>query len=170
MFNPFSFCNIVLVDVTRKPIEFIDEIPILSLLQKLEPILEVKSPRGRELKSPRVLAKTVSVSLMPAKKKPIKDFPSKPSFENISNQTLYVRNNGIILSSINFSLFPFAEVFSSHVTFKTEENLFIFTAGTMEDILHYIILHSGSSYFGTLLIRYFLFYCEYKTHKSLHRL
>ena len=55
-----------------------------------------------------------------------------------------VNSKGHILIATDFTFDLYSRVFSPHLELKSEENnLYLFTSGTLSDILHYSLLHCG---------------------------
>ena len=123
--------------------EFIDDVPLLSLLKNLEP--ESNSPdtptsrkkkahKGSKMSSLKRHKSTLSVASRKASR-------AQPPGDGVS-----VNDNGYLVCV--GSSFP-DTVFSENISLKVEqETKLLFGGGSLEDIMHYAILHCGQEHLG----------------------
>lgn len=98
---------------------------------------------------------TYSASLSETKEQPVKligrtkSDPTGLQEKDTTYQPI-VSPSGSILCDSNFSSFLFSEIFSAHVQMKPcEDNIhFLLTAGSLQDLIHYMMLHSHPELFS----------------------
>ena len=138
-----------MVQNTRKPIELVDNTPLISILEQLDEEVNVRETvrlkkkrftNSTSLKLLRPLSNShnsLSIKKKEAKSAERAALSSKSIFELTTDE------KGVIHCSSDFSAATFANIFSSDLCMEMVGDKYVFMSGTIQDILHYCILHSG---------------------------